>query len=110
VTTGFLFEIFNEQRASAVIDRVKSQSIKLRPYQAAAVDSAYAQWNDVRSTLINLATRFGKFIVFPPQPDYPKRSHDLTHNFSTLVDPQNQLRVSDALYGRIDSCETINDS
>ena len=64
MTTGFLFEIFNEQRASAVIDRVKSQSIKLRPYQAAAVDSAYAQWNDVRSTLINLATGLGKSICF----------------------------------------------
>ena len=64
MTNGFLFEIFNEQRASAVIDRVKSQSIKLRPYQAAAVDSAYAQWNDVRSTLINLATGLGKSICF----------------------------------------------
>jgi superfamily II DNA or RNA helicase len=64
VTTGFLFDIFNEQRAATVIDRVKSQSIKLRPYQAAAVDSAYAQWQDCRSTLINLATGLGKSICF----------------------------------------------
>jgi superfamily II DNA or RNA helicase len=64
MTTGFLFDIFNEQRAATVIDRVKSQSIKLRPYQAAAVDSAYAQWQDCRSTLINLATGLGKSICF----------------------------------------------
>ena len=64
MTTGFLFEIFDEVRASTVIDRVKSQSIKLRPYQAAAVDAAYAQWNDSRSTLINLATGLGKSICF----------------------------------------------
>jgi superfamily II DNA or RNA helicase len=64
VTTGFLFEIFDEVKAAKVIDRVKSQSIKLRPYQAAAVDSAYAQWAESRSTLINLATGLGKSICF----------------------------------------------
>lgn len=64
MTTGFLFEIFDEVKAAKVIDRVKSQSIKLRPYQAAAVDSAYEQWNETRSTLINLATGLGKSICF----------------------------------------------
>lgn len=64
MTTGFLFEIFDEVKAAKVIDRVKSQEIKLRPYQAAAVDSAYEQWNETRSTLINLATGLGKSICF----------------------------------------------
>ncbi len=64
MTTGFLFEIFDEVKAAKVIDRVKSQSIKLRPYQAEAVDAAYQQWIDTRSTLINLATGLGKSVCF----------------------------------------------
>ena len=62
----FLFDTFDEETAKAAIRRVKSQAITLRPYQREAVDKTFIEWqkDDVRSTLINLATGLGKSVCF----------------------------------------------
>jgi hypothetical protein len=39
-------------------------------------------------------TRFGKFIVFPPQPDYPKRYRDDGGGFSNVLSRSTQSRKS----------------
>lgn len=63
--TGYLFDTYNAEEAKAQISRVKTQSIKLRPYQLQAVDNAFLEWQkDIRSTLINLATGLGKSVCF----------------------------------------------
>lgn len=66
MTTQFLFDVFDEATAAKSIERVKKQSITLRPYQREAVDGAFLEWQKegVRSTLINLATGLGKSVCF----------------------------------------------
>jgi len=62
--TQQLLTTWDEQTAAIAIDKVRTQQITLRPYQADAVDGAFREWEKVRSTLINLATGMGKSVCF----------------------------------------------
>jgi superfamily II DNA or RNA helicase len=62
--TQQLFTTWDDQTAAIAIDKVRTQQITLRPYQADAVDGAFREWEKVRSTLINLATGMGKSVCF----------------------------------------------
>lgn len=62
--TYYLFADWNEEQAQQQITKTARQKIRLRPYQLSAVDAVYAQWNNVRATMVNMATGCGKSVVF----------------------------------------------
>lgn len=62
--TKYLFDEWNEEQVQQQIEKTAKQSIKLRPYQLAAVDAVYEEWQTVRSTMVNMATGCGKSVVF----------------------------------------------
>lgn len=59
-----LFTEWNEEEAQVQIAKTATQQIRLRPYQLAAVDAVYDQWEAVRSTMLNMATGLGKSVCF----------------------------------------------
>lgn len=64
MNTTYLFTDWNEEEAQEQIEKTAKQSIRLRPYQLAAVDAVYEEWRTVRSTMLNMATGLGKSVCF----------------------------------------------
>lgn len=62
--SNFLFTDWDEEQATRQIEKTSKQQIRLRPYQLAAVDAVYDEWQTVRSTMVNIPTGGGKSVVF----------------------------------------------
>lgn len=60
----FLFEELTDEQVQQQISKTLNKSIRLRPYQLAAVDAVYEQWKTVNSTMLNMATGLGKSVCF----------------------------------------------
>lgn len=58
--SAFLFEDF----APEVVAEPVAKDIRARPYQQAAIDAVFAEWDMVSSTLVVLPTGTGKSVVF----------------------------------------------
>lgn len=61
---SYLFEELSEEQVEQQIAKTLKQSIRLRPYQLAAVDAVYEEWKTVDSTMLNMATGLGKSVCF----------------------------------------------
>lgn len=61
---SYLFTEWNEELAQRSIAKTAKQTIKLRPYQAIAVDAAYREWEDHRAVMLHMATGLGKSVCF----------------------------------------------
>jgi superfamily II DNA or RNA helicase len=59
-----LFDTWSDEAAQEAVKRVERSQIVMRGYQLQAVDNTYAEWETVRSTLVNMATGLGKSVVF----------------------------------------------
>jgi superfamily II DNA or RNA helicase len=60
-----LFTEWDEEAAQSTIARIASQcEIILRPYQSEAVEAVFSEWEEVDSTLVDMATGLGKSVIF----------------------------------------------
>lgn len=69
--------------------------MNLRPYQQQAVDSVFAQWEDVRSTLIVMPTGCGKSLTFAEiiRRTLPKRCLVIAHREELIFQAQQTIRT-----------------